>query len=221
MNLAKQSEYFNPTNLEDTIHIIGLGAIGSTLAEQLARMGFSNFVLYDFDEVEEKNIVNQNFNRSDLELDKTDAVFNKIHDINEQANVETEPNGYSDQPLSGYVFLCVDSIELRHKIAEENKYNLQIKAMFDFRMRCTDAQHYACIWSDYKKKNNFIKSMEFTSEEAKEATPVNACGGALNVRYTVTTIVSCGVANFISLLKFEKIKSLILIDMESFEFTCI
>ena len=59
MDLAKQSEYFNPINVTDEIHIIGLGAIGSTLAEQLARMGFTNFYIYDFDRIEEKNIVNQ------------------------------------------------------------------------------------------------------------------------------------------------------------------
>lgn len=220
MDLAKQSEYFNPINITDEIHIIGLGAIGSTLAEQLARMGFTNFYIYDFDIVEAKNLVNQNFFISDLSKSKIGATINNIKNINAEATIYCHEHGYENQPLKGYVFLCVDSIELRHKIAEENKYNLQIKAMFDFRMRCTDAQHYATKWNDYKKKENFIKSMEFTSEEAKEATPVNACGGALNVRYTVTTIVSYGVANFISLLKFDKLKSLILIDMESFDLTC-
>ena len=220
MDLAKQAEYFDPSNLEEEIHIIGLGAIGSTLVEQLARMGFTNLHLYDFDEVEPKNLVNQNFYISDVGKSKVLAVINNIKNINEEVKIICHEHGYKDQPLKGYVFLCVDSIELRHKIAEENKYNLQIKAMFDFRMRCTDAQHYAAIWSDYKKKENFIKSMEFKSEEAKEATPVNACGGALNVRYTVTTIVSYGVANFIFLLKKNQLNSVILIDMEAFAVTC-
>lgn len=221
MNLVKQAEYFNPSNIEEEIHIIGVGAIGSTLVEQLARMGFTNFHIYDFDIVEEKNLVNQNFYRRDLNTDKTLAIYSLIQSINPEIKAKYYNKGYTNQQLKGYVFLCVDSIELRHKIAEENKYNLQIKAMFDFRMRCTDAQHYATKWNDYKKKENFIKSMEFTSEEAKKATPVNACGGALNVRYTVTTIVSFGVANLVSLIKFDNLKSLIVIDMESFDVTCI
>ena len=88
MDLAKQSEYFNPINVTDEIHIIGLGAIGSTLAEQLARMGFTNFYIYDFDRIEEKNIVNQNFYMSDVLDAKTDAIMQLIANINEEAALE-------------------------------------------------------------------------------------------------------------------------------------
>ena len=88
MDLAKQSEYFNPINVTDEIHIIGLGAIGSTLAEQLARMGFTNFYIYDFDRIEEKNIVNQNFYMSDILDAKTDAIMQLIANINEEAALE-------------------------------------------------------------------------------------------------------------------------------------
>jgi len=38
------------------IGIVGLGSVGSIVAEILARTGISNFVLIDFDEVEEKNL---------------------------------------------------------------------------------------------------------------------------------------------------------------------
>ena len=36
---------------EYTYHILGCGAIGSSVATQLARMGGENFVLYDMDTV--------------------------------------------------------------------------------------------------------------------------------------------------------------------------
>lgn len=38
------------------IGIIGLGSVGSIVAESLARMGFQNFVLIDFDEVQRHNL---------------------------------------------------------------------------------------------------------------------------------------------------------------------
>ncbi|HQQ95010.1 MAG TPA: ThiF family adenylyltransferase [Bacteroidia bacterium] len=47
------------------IGIVGLGSVGSIVAEILARTGFSNFVLIDFDSVEEKN------------LDRLTGVFKK------------------------------------------------------------------------------------------------------------------------------------------------
>ena len=41
MDLAKQSEYFNPINVTDEIHIIGLGAIGSTLLISIYMIWYS------------------------------------------------------------------------------------------------------------------------------------------------------------------------------------
>ena len=37
MDIIKHLEFFNPLEMEDSIHIIGLGAIGSTVAETLTR----------------------------------------------------------------------------------------------------------------------------------------------------------------------------------------
>ena len=39
MNLNKHREFFDPEQFDDAIHIIGCGAVGSTIAEQLARLG--------------------------------------------------------------------------------------------------------------------------------------------------------------------------------------
>ena len=61
MNLSKSSEFFNPSMIQHSIHIIGCGAVGSTLAENLVRLGLTRFTLWDFDQVESKNIVNQMF----------------------------------------------------------------------------------------------------------------------------------------------------------------
>jgi len=118
--------------------------------------------------------------------------------------------------LSGYVFLCVDDIDLRREIATAHKDNPHIRAMFDFRTRLTDAQHYAADWSDLKMVENFIKSMDFTHEEAMEETPVSACNVTLSAAPTVRLICGYGVANFINFLQSKGLKKFIQMDAFSF-----
>lgn len=216
MNINKHKEFFNPyEDLKHPIHIIGCGAIGSTVAEMLTRMGVPELNIYDFDTVMAHNITNQIFIQSDIGKLKEQALEEILQDIN--SDITVHKNGpYKKQPLAGYIFLCVDDIDLRREICENNKYNPNIKAIFDFRMRLTDAQHYAADWSDTKQKENLIAGMQFTHEEAKEATPVSACGTSLNVVPTVRLIVSLGLGNFINFIKGKELKKMILADAFSF-----
>ena len=219
MDLSKSYDFFKPEMLKERIHIIGCGSVGSTVAELLARFGLTNITLYDFDVVEKHNIVNQMFTANDVGRPKVDAVADIICNINPDAKdcIKTVPEGYSNQRLSGYVFLCVDNIDLRREIATKYEGNTFIKAMFDFRTRLTDAQHYAADWSDNKMVSDLINSMNFTREEAAEATPMSACNVALSVAPTLRIVCSYGVSNFINFVTKGEIKKLVLID--AFNFT--
>jgi molybdopterin/thiamine biosynthesis adenylyltransferase len=218
LNLAKSYDFFKPEEVKERIHIIGCGSVGSTLAELLARFGLTKLTLYDFDEVEPKNLANQMFRQEHIGMSKTDALVSMLCEINQEIKgaVKVEPDGYTGQRLSGYVFLCVDSIELRREIAAANKDNPYVKAMFDFRTRLTDAQHYAAVWSEMKMVGDFIRSMEFSHEEAKAETPVSACNVTLSVAPTIRMICSLGAANFVNFAKGTGIKKLILIDAFGF-----
>jgi len=217
MNIIKHLEFFNPMDIRDPIHIIGLGAIGSHLCMQLTRLGCDNFYLYDFDTVEDKNVANQIYYWKDKKKLKTDATIENMRMINPDIKIHAFDKGYSRQALSGYVFLAVDSIDLRRDIASANQYNDNIKVMFDFRMGLADAQHYACNWSVDRMKENFLKTMDFTREEAKAAQPVSACGTSLSVLPTVEVITALGVSNFINHVKGVPLRAMILIDAFSFD----
>lgn len=217
MDLNKHYEFFNPLAIEQSIHIIGCGAIGSNLATQLTRLGCSKIHLYDFDTVEEHNITNQAFMALQLKLLKTKALKQLLLNINPACDITLHDKGWvPDTPLSGYVFICTDSIESRKAIVLENQYNPLIEAFFDFRMRLTDAQHYAAKSTNIKQMTNLLTSMDFTHEEAKEATPLSACGTTLSVLPTIWQIVSLGVTNFINLIRKNELKFMILTDAFSY-----
>jgi len=61
-----------------TIVMCGCGAIGSNLAESLARRGFSKFVLVDYDKVERHNISTQVWTQMDIGKSKTVVLSNRL-----------------------------------------------------------------------------------------------------------------------------------------------
>ena len=218
MNLSKSYDFFKPEEIKERIHIIGCGSIGSTVAELLVRFGLTKLSLYDFDKVEPKNLANQLFRQEHVGNDKVTALAQMLCEINPEAKdaIKVAAHGYVAQKLSGYVFLCVDNIELRREIATTNKDNPYIKAMFDFRTRLTDAQHYAADWSNMKMVDDFIRSMDFSHEEAAEETPVSACNVTLSVAPTIRIISALGVVNFVNFAKGAGLKKFIQMDAFSF-----
>lgn len=214
MNLNKSYDYFQPESVTETCRIIGCGSVGSTVAELLVRMGIQRFALYDFDRVEEHNIVNQMFFSHNVGQNKAEALAEILTDINPELEgcIEVHTEGWEeDAELDGYVFLCVDDIDLRRQICEENAYNPLIKASFDFRTRLEDAVHYATEWN-IKGAKSFIKTMNYSHEEAREATPVSACGIVLGVAPTVRAVCTAGVCNFINYVKGKGLKKVVFVN---------
>lgn len=200
LNRTKLLEFFDATKeVKVPVHVIGCGAIGSHVCEQLTRLGVSNIHLWDFDKVEPKNITNQMFLAADIGKDKVDAVELMMKSINPDVVVVKHPKGIEPgrMVVNGYIFLCVDDIDLRREIVKANAMNPNTLAFADFRMRLTDAQYYFARRDNKKEMDSLLKTMDFTQEEAKEATPVSACGVELSVIYTVKNVVTYGMQNFV------------------------
>jgi molybdopterin/thiamine biosynthesis adenylyltransferase len=207
MDLNKSREFFNPTELKTTIHIIGCGAIGSSVAELLTRQGCTDIHLWDMDVVESHNLVNQMYLHTQVNMKKTDALWNLLYAINPELNETVQLHDkYTGQNLSGYVFLCVDNIETRKDIVKANQSNQNIKAMFDFRMTLTEGQHFAADWNNLTQVENFLATMDFTHEEAKQVNEISACGFELSVAPTVRMITALGIANFMNFVNTKKLK---------------
>jgi len=99
------------------IGIVGLGSVGSIVAEILARTGIANFTLIDFDSVEDKNLDRlTNVFADDVGKAKVQAVANGIHKSATAPKVTINCCEYSICEKEGFemalncdiLFSCVD-----------------------------------------------------------------------------------------------------------------
>ena len=220
MDLNKSLEFFDPAKVKEKCHVIGCGSIGSNVAELLVRYGITDITLWDFDIVEPHNIANQIFLQDQVDMPKTSALKDILEDINHDVKL-TLKEKYEDQPLSGYVFMCVDNVEVRQKIVEANWYNPNVYAVFDFRTTLLEGQCYFADWTNMKQKNSLKESLNFTHEEAKANTPVSACGFELSVSPVVKMCSIMGIVNFTNYINKEPTKHLIICDPYSYFFEAI
>lgn len=219
MDLNKSLEFFDPAKVKAKCHIIGCGSIGSNVAELLARYGITDMVLWDFDDVEPHNIANQLYTEEDIGQPKTICLHKLISKINPvlKKSVKTKYK-YEGEPLEGFVFMCVDSVDVRNMIIESNWYNPEIKAVIDFRTTLLEGQTYFTDWSNIKQKQSLKESLNFTHEEAKANTPVSACGFELSVSPVVKICSIMGIVNFTNYINDKPTKHAIICDPYSYDF---
>lgn len=105
------------------IGIVGLGSVGSIVAENLARMGLQQIVLIDFDKVKRHNLDRQlGAMKDDLEKLKIEVVARQIRQASTAANVMVHEVPYGIHEKKGYdaaltcdvLFSCVDRPWPRH-----------------------------------------------------------------------------------------------------------
>ena len=219
MNLNKSSEFFKPSMIGARVHVVGCGSVGSTLAENLARCGVTKFGFWDFDKVEAHNIVNQMFTDPQIGKLKVEALKEIILSINPDAepDIELHPEGWQGELLTGYVFLAVDSIEIRREFVEKHMDSPYVKAVFDIRTLLESTGRFDVrITEEFKGATPETVSgydlIQFSHEEAKEETPVSACGTTLGVATTVRLISAYAVNNFINFVKGRGLKTAVLMD---------
>ena len=215
INIQKHMDFFDPTELEAQVHLIGCGAIGSHLAEQMARLGISNVHLWDFDTVSAHNIANQNFRDKDIGILKAHALEEIMKEINPEIEVTVHDDGWKEGArLSGWIFLAVDNIDTRREIIQDNIDNPYIKGYCDIRMGLTDSQIY--FINTPKLIDQLLGTMSFSHDEAKENVPVSACGLSLSVIPTIKFATAMAISNWINCLKETEFYNFIMTDAFNF-----
>ena len=100
------------------IAIVGVGAIGSHLAEMLAKLGITRFTLIDPDEVDTVNLGVQGFYESEVGQSKVAAVKARLCSIRHDIQVAPGTEEYRPEQIEpgSAVFSCVDSMKVRRQI---------------------------------------------------------------------------------------------------------
>jgi hypothetical protein len=213
MDLIRQHSYFDPMVIKKEVHVIGVGAVGSHVVNALTRLGIEKINIWDFDVVGSHNIPNQAFEETDIGSLKIDAISKTLQRINAEVTIKKHGK-YTNELLTGFVFVCVDSIKVRKLIYEQNQYNTNVIAMFDTRIGLDDGQVLAAEWTKDDEIQNLIEMSSF--EETESHVPVSACGSKLTVLPTVIMASNIAISNFITFVKTGTLKRTI--NFNAFDF---
>ena len=97
---------------DKVIAIFGLGGVGGTCLEALARTGFKHFILIDFDKVDPSNLNRQIlYTQKDIGRNKVDAAKDRILSINSEADIQIFNCKAQDFGFKQKIDFIVDAID--------------------------------------------------------------------------------------------------------------
>ena len=114
---------------EKVIAIFGLGGVGGTAFEALARTGFQHFLIVDFDKVDATNLNRQIlYTSKDVGRNKVEAAKERILSINPYAGIKTfnmKAQDFDFNQKIDYIIDAIDDVEGKLYIVKKaQEYNI-------------------------------------------------------------------------------------------------
>ena len=169
---------------EYVYHILGCGAIGSSAAVQLCRMGADVFNIYDFDIVEEANIGVSEYIQADIGRTKVKALSTRLKHINPLSTIYTNNERFKAYAPTGdgrdIIILGFDSMESRLEAVNIICSKLipkeyQPKCIIDGRMGAEHYQQYIISEPTISKYKKYWYTDDSGSEEPCNAKATSYC----------------------------------------------
>ena len=171
-----QRELFNLNNV-GSIHIVGVGAIGSFVALALGKMGCKNLTIWDPDKLEDHNFANQMYPISALNKRKVEACSEMVRDFSGEI-VTAKYGKFSNSSYTDIVICCVDSMETRKAIF--NSWKNRSHGIF------IDARMGGQFYRIYAIKNNWTgRYEEYERTLYSDENAVQERCGSKSIIYTV------------------------------------
>jgi molybdopterin/thiamine biosynthesis adenylyltransferase len=161
-----------PTVKEDVV-CCGLGSAGTGILDQIVRGNwFKRYTLIDFDRVENKNIYNQWYDKTQVSKTKTRASLENIQAINPDAVVNTYSQAFQDVSFKGmetkYLISGFDTIRCRLELldwVEQGK--IKTKYLIDCRYADLNASIYMIDTEDKEQMSYYRQGLESDAEAFK------------------------------------------------------
>ena len=107
------------------IGIAGAGGLGSNCAMNLVRCGFNDFIIIDFDKIDESNLNRQFYFVEQIGMFKTEALKQNLKNINPDLKIETYCVRLKKGEFKKYFITCdiiveaFDSVESKKNLIDE------------------------------------------------------------------------------------------------------
>jgi molybdopterin/thiamine biosynthesis adenylyltransferase len=125
--LALGLESMKSIMADEKIAIVGIGGLGSIIAENLVHMGFQNLLLMDNDKLELSNlnrIVGATYQQAKKGVPKVDAIAAHLRKINPYCRIKTFPINVHDEEareilaFSDWIIVATDNHASRFRVQE-------------------------------------------------------------------------------------------------------
>lgn len=170
-HLTRQEDLINTDAVTASrVDIVGVGAIGSFLTLQLAKMGVTNIRVFDFDDVDIVNMNSQFYRFKDIGLPKVDALANIVAEFTQvQIKPFYKKVEIHDMPFrkGGIAVASVDDMAVRKQLLDQA---IRSEAAFfiDPRMAAEDAALYVVDLSSENAINKYEKSLYSNTDAVQE-----------------------------------------------------
>lgn len=158
---------------ETPIAIVGAGAMGSMIAMGLAKCGFSDMTVFDYDKVSVENQSCSMYRPKDIGRPKVEALAEIIKESS-MVQIKTIEDKFGGNPARGVVFTAVDSMEARASIWMAHKRSKVTVMFIDPRMSAEAGQIYAIRPSDDEDITVYEKTLHTDAEGVQEACTAKA-----------------------------------------------
>lgn len=187
------------------VDIVGVGATGSAIAVELAKLGVKNLHVWDFDHIEEHNLANQAYGLEHVGQFKVDALAHIIkRDVNTDITIHNERVTEQNSIKGELVFLQVDSMSARKEIGK-SLYFGNTNTIIETRMGAESG----LIYTFSPNNPAHIKEWENTLYEDKD-TEDSACGSPVVVSATAKLVAGFATWQFVKWVKNEELDNEIL-----------